>query len=265
MSYVAPFRQDFRALLAEHRSPARPDAPVYSTRVVPTGDTADRQLDVRIAKSDSDRALAAMLINRMYDWRGYGSNHIIPASDAHSTFLASLDGETVGTITLAVDNGAGLAVDRLFRDEINTFRRVPGASVCELTKLAFDTEMPSRKLMAALFHIVFIYGKRRYRCTDLFIEVNPRHRRFYEAMLGFKPIGPLRDNPSVGAPSQLMHLKVSDIAVQISAQVGRDAASSRSLYPLFLTGADEHDVSARLATAFPCFETFPLPGARLDA
>jgi len=208
-----------------------------------------RQLDVRLAHGDAERALACDLINQMYDWRGYGNCHKIPASDRHSTFLAALDEEVVGTVTLAVDSKAGLAADGIFREEINSFRRIPGASVCELTKLAFHTEMPSRKLMASLFHIVFLYGKRRHRCTDLFIEVNPRHRRFYQAMLGFAPIGPLKTNPSVDAPSQLMWLKVSDIAARISEHAGREETSSRSLYPLFLSRSDQRDVVARLQAA----------------
>ena len=222
---------------------------LYETHVpasAPQG--AEKLLNVRLATSDIERNLAQMLINRMYDWRGYGNSHNIPSTDIHSTFFATLDEDVVGTITLAVDTDGGLAADGIFRDEINTFRRVPGARVCELTKFAFDTEIPSRKLLASLFHIVFLYGKRRYRCTDLFIEVNPRHRRFYEAMLGFKPIGGVKTNTSVDAPAQLMWLKVSDIAARISEHAGcRHVESARSLYPLFLSRVDQRKVRAQLS------------------
>jgi hypothetical protein len=206
-------------------------------------------LEVKLARSDADREQARGLINRMYDWRGYGHDHVIPHGEGHSTFLASLDKSLVGTITLAVDMGDGLAADTIFRDELNTFRRVPGVGLCELTKFAFDSEIPSRKLLASLFHIVFIYGTRHHRCTHLFIEVNPRHRRFYEAMLGFRPVGSVRTNESVQAPAQLMWLEVSNIAALISEQAGRDGANSRSLYPLFLSRRDEHDVHNRLSHA----------------
>lgn len=206
-------------------------------------------LEVKLARSDADRLQACDLINRMYDWRGYGHDHVIPQGVGHSTFLASLDRALVGTITLAVDMGEGLAADRIFRDELDGFRRIPGASLCELTKFAFDAEIPSRKLLASLFHIVFIYGTRHHCCTHLFIEVNPRHRRFYEAMLGFRPVGPVKTNESVHAPSQLMWLEVSNIAALISEQAGQDSASSRSLYPLFLSRRDERDVRSRLSRA----------------
>lgn len=249
------YRSDFQVFVPQFTPSAR--GSIYSAQVMTSGaDAMEKRLDVRLADCDADRDLACGLINKMYDWRGYGNCHSIPASDRHSTFLAALDDQVVGTITLAVDSPAGLAADGIFRDEINTFRRVPGASVCELTKLAFDSEIPSRKLMASLFHIVFLYGKRRHRCTDLFIEVNPRHRRFYEAMLGFMPVGKLKTNISVDAPSQLMWLKVSDIAARISEHAGRDEiANSRSLYPLFLSHSDQRDVVERLSAAMLANQT----------
>ena len=36
-----------------------------------------------------------------------------------------------------------------------------------------------------LFHIAYIFARRMHDRTDLLIEVNPRHVRFYERMLGF--------------------------------------------------------------------------------
>lgn len=241
-----PHRTEF---VVQNRVSAAPQhAPhiIYSTHVPCPTTGVLQQLDVHLATTDEDRAAACMLINRMYDWRGYGNEHSIPVSPQHSTFLASLDGQLVGTITLAVDDGAGLAADAIFRDEINTFRRVPGASVCELTKFAFDADMPSRKLLASLFHVVFLYGTRHHRCTDLFIEVNPRHRRFYDGMLGFQRVGTLKTNDSVAAPSQLMRLQVADIATQITEHAGRAEPCSRSLYPLFLSHADQRAVLSRL-------------------
>lgn len=225
------------------------DRELYSSRLpVAAPDDNEKRIAVRLAGTEDERNSACTLINRMYAWRGYGDTHRIPATPTHSTFTAAIDDELVGTITLGVDSPAGLAIDALFRNEINTYRRVPGARVCELTKLAFDTNVPSKALLAALFHIVFIYGQRRYHCTDLFIEVNPRHRRFYQAMLGFKPAGELKTNQSVAAPSQLMHLRVADIGVQIDELAGKaEDASLRSLYPFFLSRSEEQSIHARLA------------------
>jgi len=253
-----------------------PDASRFETNTLfskrlplPDRAGASTLLEVTLATSAEERQQAQALVNRMYDWRGYGDSHVIPTSEGHSTFLASLDGELVGTITLGVDTGTGLAADLIFRNELNTFRRVPGASLCELVKFAFDADMPSRQLLASLFHIVFIYGMRHHRCSDLFIEVNPRHRRFYQTMLGFQPLGDLRTNSSVHAPSQLMWLKVADIAQHIGSQTTRAETNSRSLYPMFLSSHDERMVRARLARAVstqgrPKMQTHELPPATIS-
>jgi hypothetical protein len=242
------FRTDFGR---EFPAPAYPcHDTILSKRFEAQGQVGEHNLlEVKMARSAADCEHARALLNRMYDWRGYGHDHVIPRGEGHSTFLASLDKTLVGTITLGVDMGDGLAADGIFHEELTVFRRIPGASLCELTKFAFDAEIPSRKLLASLFHIVFIYGTRHHRCTHLFIEVNPRHRRFYEAMLGFQPVGSVRTNEIVQAPAQLMWLEVSDIATLISEQAGRDGANGRSLYPLFLSRRDERDVHSRLSSA----------------
>jgi len=168
----------------------------------------------------------------------------------HATFTAEADGEVVGTITLATDSRNGLAADRTFQEELDRYRAQPGTKLCELTKFAFNPSVQSQEMMAALFHIVFVYGHRSYGCTDLFIEVNPRHARFYEAMLGFERIGDPRENESVRAPAQLMWLKVARIREQIDALAGKaGSASQRSLYRLFFSPAEEGRIYERLVAA----------------
>lgn len=205
-----------------------------------------KKVCVRLADDIAQRNSASILVNKMYAWRGYGDNHLIPARPTHSTFTASDNDDLIGTLTLAVDSPAGLAADAIFRDEIDEYRRQTGAKVCELTKLAFNSTVPSKPMLAALFHIVFIYGQRQHQCTDLFIEVHPRHRRFYQAMLGFNPIGETKINASVRAPAQLMVLKISEIREQIDRYAGQgDDAATRSLYPFFFSPREEDGIYRR--------------------
>jgi hypothetical protein len=207
----------------------------------------DQPITIRLADKNHQRNKAKLLLNRMYSWRGYGDHHDIAKSPSHATFTASSDEELLGTITLAVDSDSGLAADRLFKDVIDEFRARPGASVCELTKFAFDTAKPSKAMLASLFHLIFIYGQHAYGCTDLFIEVNPRHVRFYECMLGFKRIGALKNNTSVAAPSQLMWLSVAHIREQIDQHAGTgDNASTRSLYAYFFSPREEEGLHGRM-------------------
>jgi len=201
---------------------------------------------IHLVDSSEKFSEASALINRRYVLKGYGDNHRIPSSENHMTFTAEASQEVIGTITLAVDSENGMAAERTFSPEIQELRAVLGAKLCELTKFAFSSTINSKQLMAELFHIVFVYGYRTHRCTDLVIEVHPRHVRFYQAMLGFKKISPVRINVSVGAPLQLMHLKVSEIRENINRFAGQQEAAPHSLYPMFFSPVEENGIYDRL-------------------
>ena len=200
---------------------------------------------------DGDKHSSALdLINDRYGWRGYGSDHKIPIDTHHCTFVAEVDQTIIGTITLGLDAEAGLAIDHTFEDVADQFRVKPGARVCELTKLAFDCNIRSKEVLAGLFHLAFIYGTSVSDCTDLFNEVNPRHARFYEMMLGFCGVGSSRINASVEAPAQLMRLEVDAIRRNICEMAGKPGAGlGRSLYPYFFSPHDERRI--RLSLGLP--------------
>lgn len=220
------------------------------TIVVPS-EAGKRQdaLTIRLADTAGQRSRANMLLERMYSWRGYRSKQKLQVGPNSITFTATSERDVVGTLTLTVDSPAGLASDNTFKDEIDKFRGGPGAKVCELTKFAFDTSLPARPRLAALFHIIFIYGSLHFDCTDLLIEVNPRHRRFYEAMLGFTPVGAPRLNTSVNAPAQLMWLNVGEIRRLIDRFAGDERFASRSLYAHFFSAKEEEGIYRRLTSA----------------
>jgi hypothetical protein len=207
----------------------------------------DKTITVRLVGCDGERNTANMLINRKYSRRGYGMDHEVPRAPNCVTFTASSRNALVGTLSLTVDSADGLAGDKTFKDELDKFRAVPGAKLCELTRFAFDTSKPSLHLLASLFHIIFIYGTHHFDCTDLFIEVNPRHRRFYQAMLGFRMVGMPKTNETVGAPSYLMSLKVSEIRRLIDDAANNRIASPHSLYPYFFSKKEEIGIYNRLA------------------
>jgi len=208
---------------------------------------AERRFEIQLALTKEQRLAAEDLINQMYAWRGYGADHRLSGAENCFTFNALIDGDVVGTISLTVDNDAGLAADSTFQDVLDEVRSAPGVKICELTKFAFSSSAAPMNVIASLFHTIFIFGTQKFACTDLFIEVNPRHVRFYEVLLGFSHVGKLRSNASVAAPSQLMRLRVSDIGDYISAYADGGEAPSRSLYPYFLTAAQELIICERMA------------------
>jgi len=204
---------------------------------------------IRLADTESGRNSASMLINKMYAWRGYGSTHQVKANPSRITLTASTQEQVIGTVTLGIDSEEGLLADEIFKPELDARRRA-GAKLCELTKLAFDPDIRSKFALASLFHIVFIYGRRMHGCTELFIEVNPRHRRFYETMLGFKRQCETRMNPRVNAPAVLLWLDIAYVEEQIQKHGGSSdhPGANRSLYPYFFSPREEEGIHRRLTS-----------------
>jgi len=106
----------------------------------------------------------------------------------------------------------------------------------------------SKMALASLFHILFIYGRRMHKCTDVFIEVNPRHRRFYETMLGFTRLAELRTNPRVDAPAWLLWNNLDHVQEQIERFGGTSThpGNERSLFPYFFSQKEEEGIAQRL-------------------
>jgi hypothetical protein len=235
---AATLRED-QALLVRHGLANRP------------GDK-QKTITVHVAQCDVQRRLASTLVNRMYAWRGYGAEHALTADPNRVTFTACSDGAIVGTLTLGVDSADGLAADETFQSELDKFRRRPGRQLCELTKFACDSSTQSQAALAALFHVIYVYGTQRFGCTDLFIEVHPRHVRFYEVMLGFKRVGEPKLNPAItwwpsDVPAQLMWIEVAEIERLIEEHADRKTEGVRSLYPHFFSPEEERGVWSRIA------------------
>lgn len=216
-----------------------------------SGDTAlsIKDFKIRLADTEAGRNSASMLINKRYTWRGYAVMNTLQRSPNRITLTAYMKDVLVGTVTLAIDSSSGLSADEVFKDELDRHRG-PGRKLCELTKLAIDANVNSKFALAALFHICFIYGRRLHHCSDLFIEVNPRHRYYYERMLGLSCLGEIRSNPRVNAPAHLLWLDLNYVEDQIRQFGGTSdhAGATRSLYPYFFSPREESGLTQRLIT-----------------
>jgi hypothetical protein len=244
---------DHNSEVPENGLAANPPAPrshVVCMESAAAGNEIIMQQDnfaIRLADSDTGRNSASMLINKMYGWRGYGDKHKVEENPNRITLSATDKGMVIGTVTLGIDSEAGILADEIFHDEIQKVR-ARGGKVCEVTKLAFDPTVRSKMALASLFHVLIIYAHYRFHCTDLFIEVNPRHRRYYEAMLGFTTVGEVRQNPRVDAPAYLLRVGMDYVNQQIDRLGGTSAhpGNERSLYPYFLSRREEIGLANRL-------------------
>ncbi len=202
---------------------------------------------IRLANDEGSRSNASYLIHKMYSWRGYAASGP-KAAPNRVTLVASDVDRALATITIGFDCPEGLVVDDLYKGEVDALRD-EGAVICEFTKLAVDRDQQSKELLAMMFHIAYMYARRMQQCTDLLIEVNPRHVRFYQRMLGFRQLGPERSCPRVGgAPAVLLWLRLRHAHDQIEAYGGHKDkyAEARSLYPFFFAPNEEDGIVGRL-------------------
>jgi hypothetical protein len=205
-----------------------------------------QEFKVRLATTEDRRKSASLLIEKMYSWRGYEADAL--GKDPHKITLMSYQEENVvGTLTLGLDSPDGMVVDELYKREADQLR-ASGRKPCDITRLAVDHDIKSKSVLAALFHLSFIYGRNIHRATDFLIEVNPRHVYFYQRMLGFEPFGEEKICPRVNAPAVLLKLDLSHADAQIIQYGGLGSAAPevKSIYPYFFSREDELGITQRL-------------------
>jgi hypothetical protein len=198
-----------------------------------------KEFKIRLADNEGQRSSANMLIKKMYSWRGYASAFSAEKQPNRITLVASSGNVTVATLTLLVDE--------LYKEEIDHLRAV-GRKLCEFTKLAVDSGIRSKQVLASIFHIAYIYAREIRGQTDLFIEVNPRHVRFYEKMLGFSQFGVEKTNTRVNAPAVLLRVELDYVKDQIDKYGGRPnmGEAVKSLYPYGFSPAETEGIANRL-------------------
>jgi hypothetical protein len=238
-------------LAAEHTSTGEPQPTLAGAH--PEDDPSkivdvcinERVFGIRAADIDEQRSSASMLINKMYAWRGYSTNHRIGNDPNRITLTASDKGRVIGTLSLGLDSDMGLLADQVFQDRIDPYRKA--GKVCEIIRFAIDPDVKSKAVLASLFHVSFLYAMDLNNCTDIFIEVNPRHRRYYEAMLGFQVECESRHNARVDAPAVLLRGSTAYGREKIATLAGKwDASNDRSLYPYFFSPREVVGILNRL-------------------
>jgi hypothetical protein len=207
-----------------------------------------RQFKIESADSFVVRQSTNLLLEQRYGWRGYRTVSLPADQTVNRITLTAIEGKlTIGTITVGLDGFEGMSCEDVFDAEIDALR-ASGQRVCEFTKLAVDPVMGTKRVLAGLFHVAYIVAHRLRGYDALVMEVNPRHVRYYERMLGARVIGAERLNRTVNAPAVLLSIDFEYIAAQIHELGGQPerAATERSLYPLAFTAGEEEGIVARL-------------------
>jgi len=216
--------------------------------LLPDGPAGPRRFKIKSADSLERRSRVNSLLKDRYGWRGYQQPALPTDPGVHRFTLTAVEDEVViGTITVSFDGAQRLGADDAFGAELAAMR-AQGCRICEFTKLAIDPVSGTKRVLATLFHVAYIVAHRIRGFDMLVMEVNPRHVRYYERMLGVRVLADERINTSVNAPAVLLGAEFSYIKSQIGEFAGQaDAASGeRSLYPFALTLREEAAVISRM-------------------
>lgn len=158
---------------------------------------------------------ADKLVRKRYAWRGY---HVpsgedfeagTPGSEGYPVTLLAVDrGTLLGTLTVRTDSPQGLLAEESYRSEIEHLRR-EGRRIGELVKLAVEEGVDWKAALDALVQSAYLVTHVVHALTDVLIEVNPRHVRFYQRVFGFVVAAGERMCARAGAPSVLMQLDIA--------------------------------------------------------
>lgn len=182
-----------------------------------TSQTCHGSIGVRtvMAVLPEQHRAAEELVRRRYTWRGYGfsaaddlgETRFLGERGQRVTLLAVNDASLLGTLTLRSDSPHGLLAEQTYKAEVDRLRRA-GRKIGELVRLALEENVDWRLALESLAQSVYYVTHIVQSLTDILIEVNPRHVRFYERVFGFVVAATGRLCSRVGAPSVLMQLDV---------------------------------------------------------
>jgi len=240
-----PARREHPARHEYHSGQTHPEP--KPQELIKAADEFDKEFKIAVVKQSAQRSRASALIERRYAWRGYSAPSLEPCAHGKITLSAYIEETTVATITAGLDSGDGLYVSGVYPEEVRRLR-ASGRKLCEFTKLAVDESVRSQAVLGAIFHVACMYVLEVHRCTDALIEVNPRHVRFYERMLGFRQAAEERLDPEVNAPAVLLRLGLRHCAREIARLAGRrqQGRPERSFYPHFFAPEKAAEIVGRL-------------------
>jgi hypothetical protein len=171
-----------------------------------------------VAVTPQHRDAAERLVRKRYESRGYrfyseAMDFDSPiAKDRHVTLLAEDGGKVLGTVTIRVaDATQGLLAQKSYGSEIEGMCD-QGHSIGEVVKLAVEDGADWKAVLNALLQATYLVARTFLALTDLFIEVNPRHVRFYQRVFGFVVASAESMCERVGAPSVLLRLNLDEFS-----------------------------------------------------
>lgn len=204
---------------------------------------------VHIASTVGEYIQAAALVHDSYVARGIMQSHGSGVRMTHylalpstTVFVAVVQGQVVGTVSLVVDSGSGLPMEKIYGKEVQAIR-VQGRVVAEVGALSLS---PAHRRVG----LTFLLYKALYQCAakllgvdDLVIAVHPKAEDIYRANLLFERLGPVKNYPDLerSALAVGLHLRLRESVDTFTRAFGHlPQAKSNPLYMYLREEAQIH-------------------------
>lgn len=182
-------------------------------------DRVAMDVDVRPVRDRAELERALALVHDNYVRCGYMQEHpsglrVSPffAMPTTQTYVTAVDEKVVATVTLFYDSPMLLPTDAIFEDALLPLRQA-GRRIVEVGMLADRRRALQRSMKVVLRMMKRVFWAGRLDgIHDMVITVNPRHAAFYQRLLCFEPMSPVRPYPAVGnAPAVLLRVNFAEL------------------------------------------------------
>lgn len=157
--------------------------------------------------------------------------------------------KVAGSLTLVFNEKNRLPAEKIYGDEIHNLK-AKGDGLVEISRLVVSHEYRnSKEVLLLLINYLMIYSYYIKKYDFLVIQVNPRHKTYYKALLNFEEIGIEKACPNVlNAPAVLLYLPLSYYQTEVRrySHSSGNIKKERSLYAHFLKPDQEKLVAAYL-------------------
>jgi len=181
----------------------------------------DPMLEVKLAVSTDEFVRAFTLLHDAYVDKKLMEKHPsglrcnIHSFLPHNYVVVVIDkrkNKVVGTVSLILDQLLSIPAEKDFEKEVKTVRELKKNKMVEVSALAIDPEYRNQShfIQFMLNKFLYLFCKNYIGVDMLVIVVHPRAELFYQSLMGFKPLGEVKEYSFVkGALARFLYLDFS--------------------------------------------------------
>lgn len=158
------------------------------------------------------------------------------------SFAIEYGSSPVASATIVFESvKSGLACESLFPREIAALRGAHGRGLCELTSFSLNKRRRSRRAIAGLLHLMFLYARQARQMTGMVVLTRTQHVGIYEELLGFQRLAEKNGTVLIFIPFDYMRARIRQYGGHPDLNL-----NSAGLYRFFFQAKDEAGLLFRI-------------------